>query len=410
MTEHIEKPITLASGLTLPNRLVNAAMAENLADKNSLPNQKFRAPYKVWAKGGWGMVLTGNVEVDKRYLGSPGDIAFNDEIPYEEMLAAWRTWAEACNAEGTPTLVQINHPGRQSPMGAGSRGMFAKNLAPSAVPLNFGSGILPKLISSLMFGTPKEMTQADIDDVVRRFAATAKLSAEAGFAGAEIHAAHGYLLAQFLSEKSNKRTDAYGGSPVARAKIVVEVIKAMREATPKGFTVGIKLNSADHQSSEELAACLEQLKAITAAGVDFIEISGGSYESPTMNTGPDSEENTKSARTKAREAFFLEFAQAIRKDVPDVPLMVTGGFRTRQGLEAALRDGGCDLVGLGRPACVKPLLPKEVILNKEVKDEDAVFHVKRIQPPWIATKLGIKIIGAAGDSAHYQSQLQKIGQ
>ncbi|KAF7529940.1 hypothetical protein G7054_g9696 [Neopestalotiopsis clavispora] len=381
MTEHIEKPLTLASGLTLQNRLVNAAMAENMADKNGLPHQKFRTPYSVWAKGGWGMVLTGNVEVDRRYLGAPGDIAFNDDIPYEEMLAAWRTWAEACNAGGTPTLVQINHPGRQSPMGAGSRGLFAKNLAPSAVPLNFGSGLLPKLISTLMFGTPKAMTQADIDDV-------------------------------FLSEKTNQRTDAYGGSPAARAKIVVEVIKAMREATPKGFTIGIKLNSADHQSSAELAACLEQLKAITAAGVDFIEISGGSYESPTMNTGPaDSEEKAnKSARTKAREAFFLEFAQAIRKDVPDVPLMVTGGFRTRQGLEAALHDGGCDLVGIGRPACVKPLLPNEVILNKAIKDDDAVFHVQKIQPPWIATKLGIKIIGAAGDSAHYQGQLQKIGQ
>lgn len=159
-----------------------------------------------------------------------------------------------------------------------------------------------------------------------------------------------------------------------------------------------------------------------------------------MNTGPaDSEEKAnKSARTKAREAFFLEFAQAIRKDVPDVPLMVTGGFRTRQGLEAALHDGGCDLVGIGRPACVKPLLPNEVILNKAIKDDDAVFHVQKIQPPWIATKLGIKIIGAAGDSvrffpprgscdvmplsltehcanlvdtqAHYQGQLQKIGQ
>lgn len=411
MAEYASKPITLASGLTLPNRLVNAAMAENLADKNGLPTQQFRAAYKVWAEGGWGAVLTGNVEVDRRYLGAANDIAYNDEIPYEEMLAAWRVWAEVCNAHGTPTLVQINHPGRQSPMGSGNRGMFAKNLAPSAIPLNLGSGLLARFISSFAFGTPKAMTQEDIDDVVRRFAATAKLSADAGFAGVEIHAAHGYLLAQFLSDKSNKRTDSYGGSPAARAKIVVDIIKAMREATPKGFTVGIKLNSADHQSPAELAACLEQLKVITAAGVDFLEISGGSYENPTMNTGlVTEEEKAKSARTKAREAFFLEFAHAIRADVPDVPLMVTGGFRTRQGMEAALREGGCDLTGIGRPACVMPHLPKEIVLNPEVKDDAAVFHVERIKTPWILTKLGIKIMGAAGDSAHYQSQLQKIGQ
>lgn len=187
-----------------------------------------------------------------------------------------------CNSEGTPTIVQINHPGRQSPLGSGNRGVFAKNLAPSAVPLNFGPGVLPKLITSLVFGTPKEMTQADIDDVIKRFGETARLSAEAGFAGAEIHAAHGYLLAQFLSEKSNLRTDAYGGTPAKRAQIILEVVKAMREATPKGFCVGIKLNSADHQSPQEFSAAREQIKLIAAAGVDFIEISGGSYEDPTV--------------------------------------------------------------------------------------------------------------------------------
>lgn len=118
-----------------------------------------------------------------------------------------------------------------------------------------------------------------------------------------------------------------------------------------------------------------------------------------MNTGlVTEEEKAKSARTKAREAFFLEFAHAIRADVPDVPLMVTGGFRTRQGMEAALREGGCDLTGIGRPACVMPHLPKEIVLNPEVKDDAAVFHVERIKTPWILTKLGIKIMGAAGDS------------
>jgi 2,4-dienoyl-CoA reductase-like NADH-dependent reductase (Old Yellow Enzyme family) len=156
-------------------------------------------------------------------------------------------------------------------------------MAPSAVPLSLGPGLLPTLIRTLVFGTPREMTGADIDDVVARFARTARLAADAGFAGVEIHAAHGYLLAQFLSESANRRTDAYGGSPAARSKIILDIIRAIRAAVPKkGFAVGIKVNSADHQSPREFSACREQLKLIAEEGVDFLEISGGDYENPTV--------------------------------------------------------------------------------------------------------------------------------
>jgi 2,4-dienoyl-CoA reductase-like NADH-dependent reductase (Old Yellow Enzyme family) len=221
--------------------------------------------------------------VDRRYLGTPGDLAFNDEIEYSKQLEAWKTWARVCTASGTPAVVQINHPGRQSPAPARSVGYFEKNLAPSAIPLDFGHGVLPWLINTLMFGTPKEMSTDEIQTVVKDFARTARLSAEAGFSGVEIHAAHGYLLAQFLSERSNKRTDEYGGSPLARAKIVIDIIHAIRAAVPSDFCVGIKLNSVDHQSPGELDACLEQLKAISEAGIDFLEVSGGSYENPLVS-------------------------------------------------------------------------------------------------------------------------------
>lgn len=221
--------------------------------------------------------------VDRRHLGSKGDVAYNEAVPYDEQLAAWTRWAEACNRNGTPTIVQINHPGRQSTPGAGTRGLFAKTVSSSATPLRPGKGLLPSIIGALMFGTPREMTTQDIRELVDGFARTAKLSAEAGFAGAEIHAAHGYLLDQFLSPKVNKRTDDYGvGSATKGAKVVVEIIEAMRAAVPAGFCIGIKLNSVDHQSPEQLAMCIEQLKLITAAGVDFIEISGGTYENPKV--------------------------------------------------------------------------------------------------------------------------------
>ncbi|KAK2036747.1 NADH:flavin oxidoreductase/NADH oxidase [Colletotrichum somersetense] len=403
----IAKPLTLKCGLTLPNRLTKAAMAENAADSDGLPTDALHGPYGEWADGGWGLVMTGNVEVDMKYLGSPKDIAYNDAIPYERMLEAWKAWAKVCNRNGTPTIVQVNHPGRQSPMGTGKRGLLEKTIAPSPVPLNLGSGLIARLVNALVFGTPREMTVAEIQDVVRRFAQTAKLASDAGFAGIEIHGAHGYLLAQFMSDRINKRTDAYGGSPAARVRIVVEIIRAIREVVPKTFCIGIKFNSVDHQSQAELDACIEQLKLITEAGVDFLEVSGGTYENPVMFSSTDDEK--KSDRTKAREAFFLEFARAIRRDFPDVPLMVTGGFRSRQGMEAALANKGCDLIGLARPAVLNPALPKNTILANTVKDEDAKLYARKVEAPWLAQKMGMKFVGAGAESAWYASEIRKLG-
>ncbi|KAK8116057.1 hypothetical protein PG984_012559 [Apiospora sp. TS-2023a] len=410
----IAKPLKLRCGLTLPNRLAKAALAEGLADRGALPSQATNAVYGEWAKGGWGLVLTGNVDVDTQYVGDKTNAAYNHALERDALLEVWKGWARSCNPDGaTPAVVQINHPGRQSHRGAGTRGLLAPSIAPSAVGLDFGSGLLARLIGALVFGTPREMTTNEIQHVVERFAETAKLAAGAGFAGAEIHAAHGYLLAQFLSEKSNKRTDAYGGSPAARANIVVDIIQAMRAAVPPGFCIGIKLNSADHQSPAELEACLAQLRLIAEAGVDFVEVSGGTYENPIMSTGT-AEETTanekkqqpqkKSERTQAREAFFLEFASAVRGEIGgEVPLMVTGGFRSRAGMEAALAGGGCDLIGIGRPATVNPAFPKEVLLNLEVKDEDASLFIEKIQPGWFLRMTGVHALGAAADSVSSDS-------
>jgi 2,4-dienoyl-CoA reductase-like NADH-dependent reductase (Old Yellow Enzyme family) len=258
-------------------------MAESWADNEYLPGERIYKMYETWAEGGWGSVLTGNVQVDVRYLGSTWDMSPNDQIDRERILASWKKWAKASSKNGTPVIMQINHPGRQSPAGNGKRGYFEKSIAPSPIPLHLGDGILAKLATAFIFGSPKEMTVDDIQHVIFRFVETAKLAAEANFAGVELHAAHGYLLSQFLSPASNHREDEYGGSPKARAKIVADIIKAIREAVPKSFCVGIKLNSADFKDKEQLAACIEQLKEITDAGVDFLEISGGSYEDPQVS-------------------------------------------------------------------------------------------------------------------------------
>ncbi|KAK1779876.1 hypothetical protein QBC45DRAFT_324949 [Copromyces sp. CBS 386.78] len=433
----LAQPLTLPNGLVLPNRLIKAAMAEQLGFGNHLPNPELNAVYATWARGDWGMILTGNVQVDHAYKGDARDISpGHPGTTPEQTLTAFKAWADAAllKNEGddettkkskTPVVIQINHPGRQSPMGAGTRGLWEKAVAPSAVPLVLGEGLVPRLASRLLFGTPRELSKTEIRDIVQKFGATARLTAEAGFQGVEIHAAHGYLLAQFLSKKTNKRGDEYGGSAEGRARIVGEIIEECRrqvreavgsEEEARRFVVGIKLNSADWQTgrgggnaeeTDSTEEVLKQIELFEKWGVDFVEVSGGSYEDPQMANGPQIKQ--KSERTKAREAFFLEFAKIIRTKFPQLPLMVTGGFRTRQGMEAALASDDCDMIGIGRPAIINPSLPANLILNPEVPDADARLFDKKVEPHWIFEKLGMKsIVGAGAEIGWYVSELRKL--
>ncbi|KAK3402600.1 hypothetical protein B0T20DRAFT_398710 [Sordaria brevicollis] len=446
---HLSQPLTLPNGLVLPNRLIKAAMAEQLGFGNHLPNPDLSRVYSVWARGQWGMILTGNVQVDHAHKGDAHDISPDHPgTTPEQTLTAFKAWAEEARLGGgeskTPVVVQINHPGRQSPMGAGTRGLFEKAVAPSAVPLVLGEGLVPRLASRLLFGTPRELSKEEIKEVVRKFGYTARLTAEAGFQGVEIHAAHGYLLAQFLSKKTNKRGDEYGGSAEGRARVVGEIIEEIRrqvkeavgEEEARKFVVGIKLNSADWQAgrgtdekeTDTTEEVLRQIELFEQWGVDFVEVSGGSYEDPQvcfsslfwsrqdglltrttekMANGP--QVKAKSERTKAREAFFLEFAKIIRTKFPKLPLMVTGGFRTRQGMEAALAANDCDMIGIGRPAIINPSLPANLILNPEVPDADAKLTDKKVEPHWIFEKLGMKsIVGAGAEIGWYVGELKKL--
>ncbi|KAI0198270.1 NADH:flavin oxidoreductase/NADH oxidase [Astrocystis sublimbata] len=410
--EQLSQPLTLKCGLILPNRLAKAAMSENMADKNNLPNKKFQDAYGEWAQGEWGMLLTGNVQVDAAYLGNYREVSVNPLIE-TELKHAWKNWASVCNRHGTPTIVQLSHAGRQTPLGAGKRGICTKTLAPSPIPLDMGSGLVAKAIVPVIFGSPREMVLDDINRVIEQFVYAARQAVDAGFEGVQIHAAHGYLLSLFLSAKGNKRTDAYGGSPSNRARLVVEVLQAVRKAVPASFCVGIKLNSVDHQSVEELRDCIEQLRMIVEAGVDFVEVSGGSWEDPKMMEKSAQVAvvvNEKSDHSKAREAFFLEFAKAIRHEFPSVPLMVTGGFRTRPGMRSALESGDCDLIGIGRPAVLDPKLPKEIVLNTNISDAESTLRTQNIKTPWITKVTGIQAVSAGAESRWYSSQMQKMGQ
>jgi 2,4-dienoyl-CoA reductase-like NADH-dependent reductase (Old Yellow Enzyme family) len=193
--------------------------------------------------------------------------------------------------------------------------------------MNIESGCLGRITTNVMFGTPREMTRPEIMETIQQFIDDAKQAYPAGFKGVELHGAHGYLMAQFLSPKTNVRTDEFGGTPPKRTKIVLRIIEGIRAATSSQFCVGIKMNSVDisEQGDGGLNAGLEQMGLVIKAGIDFIEISGGSFENFSfLEVDPPTVVlPTRKKRTIEREAFFLDFAKRVRERYPNIPLMVT---------------------------------------------------------------------------------------
>lgn len=296
-------PLTLPNGTTIPNRLAKAAMEENMADADHAPSDALLRLYDAWARGGAGLILTGNVMIDAQAMTGPNGVVLQDDAHLER----FRRWADTARAQGAQIWMQLNHPGRQMQSALGQ-----PTVAPSAVALDLGS-------LSKRFAVPRELTPADIADVQARFVRSAELAEQAGFNGVQIHAAHGYLLSQFLSPLTNKRQDAWGGSLENRARLLIDVVRAVRQVVSPGFAVAVKLNSADFQrggfSADDAKRVVELLNPL---GVDLVELSGGSYEAPAMQG------QARDGRTLAREAYFLEFARDITA-VARMPLMVTGG-------------------------------------------------------------------------------------
>jgi len=325
----LRDPLTLPCGLVLPNRIMKAALSEGMANEWNAPDQRLERLYTTWGKGGYGLILTGNVMVDGTQLGEPGNVV----IESERHLDALSRWAKATKDGGVPIWVQLNHPGRQSnPLDLGH-----KPVAPSAVPLSIPGS-----------PTPRELTPTEIEDIIERFATSAAVCETAGFDGVQIHGAHGYLVAQFLSPLSNRRTDEWGGDPARRMRFLIEVVRRIRSRVAPGFAVGLKLNSADFQrggfTEDESRGVLA---ALAGEGLDLIEVSGGSYEQPAMM-------GATADSTRAREAYFLDYARTVRSILGEVPVAVTGGFRSRAAMEEAVNSGECDVIGLGRPTATTP--------------------------------------------------------
>lgn len=365
---------------TFKNRIIKGAMSEALANQAGQPNHLHLGLYEAWAKGGLGCAITGNVMVDYRAKNEPGVVVMETERD----LTKLKEWADVGKKYGMVQLIQLSHPGRQCP-----KGLNKETVAPSAVPF---SSLL-----ATTFATPRVLREDEILDIIQRFATSAVICEKAGFEGIQLHGAHGYLISEFLSPLTNKRSDQWGGSIENRMRFLLEIYKAVRAATSDDFIISVKLNSADFQrggiTEEEVVAVF---KAIDAAGIDLIEISGGTYEAPAM-AGAKAEKRKQSSI--AREAYFLDFAEKIRKEVK-CHLMVTGGFRTVVGMNAALDSGACEFIGIARPLAVETDLTDRLIAGKDVR-----YAVEQI-------KTGIPFVDkmAIMEIIWYAAQFKAIGE
>ena len=282
----LHDPLPLPSGLVLPNRLMKAAMSEALADSGNSPSDRLERLYRRWSRGVYGLLVTGNVMVDRTQLGEPDNVVIEDDRD----LDALTRWAKSSHDAGVPIWVQLNHPGRQSnPLALGHT-----PVAPSAVPMSLPGS-----------PTPRELTSAEIEDIIERFVTAAAVCETAGFDGVQVHGAHGYLVTQFLSPLTNLRDDEWGGDPQRRMRFLLEIVRRIRARVSPGFAVSVKLNSADFQRggfSEDESR--DVVAALADEGLDMIEISGGNYESPAMS-------GSAAASTRAREAYFLDYARTV---------------------------------------------------------------------------------------------------
>jgi len=391
-------PLTLPCGATLPNRTAKAAMTEGLATADGVPTDELERLYGLWSDGGAGMLLSGNIQIDRDHLERPGNVVIHGE-PSAELATQLASWAKAATRNGNHFWAQLSHGGRQT-----QAAVNPHPKAPSAVKLGLPGG---------QFGEPVALTIEEIHDIRDRFAIAAKAVKEAGFTGVQVHGAHGYLLSSFLSPRANQRDDIYGGSLENRARFLLETVAAVRETVGDDFPVSVKLNSADFQRGGfRFEDSLQVAQWLGEAGLDLLEISGGNYEQPKLLgvEGLESEETQNVAPSTAkREAYFVDFALAMQEKVT-VPLMVTGGFRSRETMDYALESGAADIIGIGRPLCHMPDAVNQLLggLDRLPSPENELALI----PGWLGFLKRIQMLKAIDSFAiqyWFYSQLYALG-
>ncbi|MGX9355481.1 NADH:flavin oxidoreductase/NADH oxidase family protein [Roseobacteraceae bacterium S113] len=326
----LNRPLSLPSGATLKNRIAKSAMSDSLGDGSGNPTRDQVSLYERWAKGGLALSIIGEVQATPHFAEKPGNLVLNAHSDMKQL----ERLAKAGATNGAHLWLQLGHAGAMAD-------------APISTPKGPSALDLPGLRCGAL-------TLDEIHALPAEFARTAELAKKLGFGGVELHAAHGFLLSQFLSPLFNKRDDAYGGSVQNRMRLAFEVIEAVRKAVGSEYPIGIKLNATDQiEGGFGEAESLEVVAALDNTSIDLIDISGGTYfpgaasSSDRAGSGP----------------YFLDFARRARAKTTK-PLMVTGGFKTLAQAESAISEGTADIVGLARALVVDPELPSFWLLGQ----------------------------------------------
>ena len=317
------EPLRLPCGVMLKNRIAKSAMSDSLGDGTGHPTPEQIRLYQRWAKGGLAVSIIGEVQGNAGYAEKPGNLVLNETSD----LGRFQELARRGGENGTQLWLQLGHAG-------------ALAYEPTSNPKGPSALDLPGLICA-------ELSLDEIHRIPSGFASTAQLAQQAGFGGVQIHAAHGFLLSQFLSPLFNKRSDGYGGPIANRMRLLLESIEATRTAVGRDFPIAVKLNSSDQlEGGFDEADALQVVAALDRTSVDLIDISGGTYF-PGAKSASDG---------AGRGPYFIEFATRARV-VTTKPLMLTGGFKTRMQAEDAVAGGAVDIVGLARALVLEPSLP-----------------------------------------------------
>lgn len=370
MTSKLFEALKLRSGIELRNRFFKSAMSETLADKNMNPSNEIYNLYSQWSSERIGVLISGNVMVDRRYLGEPGNIVLDEKSD----INAFRKWSAIGNNKNTPIWLQLNHPGKQM-----YKTIKEQPIAPSAIAIQGGS--------AKAFQLPREMTRYEVDEAINKFVIAGTRAKEAGFTGVQLHAAHGYLINQFLSPADNQRKDEFGGTLENRMRFLIEIYNRLRREVGDDFTIALKLNALDFKEGGfTFDECKEVVRAMSELGVDLIEISGGNYEVPVF--GGEHENG----------ASFASYATALA-EITDTPIVSTGGFRTRKEMENVIHLG-VSMVGLARPFVLYPDLVRRLENNDNLA----------IKTPRLSTKIDKldKALGPIIGVSYYEAQMKRL--
>lgn len=323
----VSKVITLPCGVTIKNRFVKTSLSETMATDDHQPNHLFNRLYRQWAIGGAGIVITGNVMVDRHALAEPGNIV----VDSDRVLPKLRQWAADGTINDTQLWMQLNHPGRQSPK------MFSSRpVAPSAIPITGKN--------RRAFESPRALTANEIKELVQKFVKSAVIAQKAGFTGVQLHGAFGYLINQFLSSKMNHRTDDYGGSIENRMRFLTDIYQGIRKACGPKFPISLKLSLTDIDVTGFTQRQFEMvIKKMAALGIDMIEIAGDDYENSQIGF--------------SGQAHFIN-------QLVNVPIALSGGFRHISAMEEALGRQDASLIGVCTPMAFMTDMPNQILRSR----------------------------------------------